>query len=265
MSARALVGFLLAFIIVLVARRREKLSTSGALTALVIGTLAMTADVRWGLLLVAYFVIAVLLSTWRHAEKSARTSAIVAKTGPRDAVQVFANGGVYVFLALASAFLHSDVMTAAAIAAIATSMADTSATEIGSAVGGEPRSMITWARVPPGTSGAVSALGTVAMIAGSTLLGMFALVLGFDWEVVRAAIVGGVAGALADSLLGSTVQERRSCPACGTLTERRLHNCHPAGVVTDVVGGVRGFDNDWVNLTSTVIGAFAAGLSRGGV
>ncbi len=244
---------------------RRTLTRGGAAAAVVIGTLAVAAGVRWGALLVMYFVASVFLSAWRHADKDARTADVVAKTGPRDAWQVMANGVAYVTLALAAEWWKSDVVAGAALGALTASMADTSATEIGSAVGGRPRSILSWQPVAPGTSGGVTALGTLAMFSGSALLGLIALLLGFGGGSVWAAIIGGNAGALADSLLGSTLQERRICPSCGTLTERRRHGCQPAGVGTDVISGIRGFDNDWVNLTSTVIGAAAATISRGGI
>jgi uncharacterized protein (TIGR00297 family) len=191
---------------------------------------------------------------------------VIAKRGARDAWQVLANGGVFVVAAVASSATASDVFAAAALGALASSMADTTATEVGSAIGGVPRSIISGQKVSVGFSGGVTAAGTVAMLAGSAIVGMIALGLGLSWRVVLAGSVGGVAGGLADSLLGALLQERRVCPACGAQTERQLHPCTSAGVPTVLAGGLRRFDNDGVNLTSTVVGALVAGvLSRGGV
>ncbi|MGH7696229.1 MAG: DUF92 domain-containing protein, partial [Gemmatimonadaceae bacterium] len=241
------------------------LSTNGALASVILGTLAMTAGVRWGALLVGYFVSATGLSRWKHGEKSARTASIVQKTGARDAFQVLANGVVYVVVALAATIWNAPALAAAALGAIAAAMADTSATEIGGAVGGPPRSLTSGKRIAAGLSGGVTLFGTLAMVAGSALVGMFGRLLGFGAVAAWSAFAGGIAGALADSLLGSTLQERRQCPACGVPTERRLHNCQPAGVETMVVGGIRRLDNDWVNLTSTAIAAVVAAIfSRGG-
>jgi uncharacterized protein (TIGR00297 family) len=265
MTLRTLIGFSLAVVITLVARRRGLLSASGAVTSVILGTLAMSAGVQWGVLLVVYFVIATTLSRWKHAEKSARTASVVQKTGARDAFQVVANGAVFVVAALGATIWDSPTLTAAALGALAASMADTSATEVGGAFGGAPRSLTSGAWVAPGLSGGVTLVGTLALFAGSGLVGMCGRLLGFSTVASWSAVAGGIAGALADSLLGSTMQERRHCPACGALTERRLHNCQPGGVETMVVGGFRRFDNDWVNLTSTAIGAVIAAIfSRGG-
>lgn len=265
MTLRTLIGFSLAVIIALVARRRGLLTTNGAVASLILGTLAMSAGVQWGVLLVAYFVIATALSRWKHAEKSARTASVVQKTGARDAFQVVANGAVFVVAALGATIWNSATLAAAALGALAAAMADTSATEVGGAFGGAPRSITSGARVAPGLSGGVTLVGTLALFAGSGLVGSCGRLLGLSTVASWSAVAGGIAGALADSLLGSTLQERRHCPACGALTERRLHNCQPESVETMVVGGIRRFDNDWVNLTSTAIAAVVAAiLSRGG-
>lgn len=264
MTARVIVGFTIALGIALVARQRSLLRTSGAVAAIAMGTLAMTAGVRWGVLLGIYFLVATSLSTWRHAEKALRTANVVAKTGPRDAWQVLANGAAFVTAALVAEFTAASFAVSAAVGALAASMADTCATEVGSAIGGAPRSIVTGHKVLPGQSGGVTVAGTLALVGGSCVIGTCALILGFGKGVAWSAIAGGIVGALADSLLGSAVQERRRCPACGTLTERRLHNCSPVAVPTAVVGGVGGFDNDWVNLTSTTIGEFVAAVFFGG-
>jgi uncharacterized protein (TIGR00297 family) len=226
----------------------------------------MFAGVEWGVLLVTYFVVATALSRWKHIEKSSRTAGVVEKTGARDARQVLANGAVFVAAAVTGELLHSEILAAAALGALASSMADTCATEIGGAIGGEPISITSGKRVPHGLSGGVTVIGTLATVIGSGFLGTSGFLLGFSMVASWSAFAGGIAGSLADSLLGSTLQERRQCPACGAFTERKLHNCRPVGARTLIAGGIARFDNDWVNLTSTAIGALvAAMLSRGGV
>ncbi|MGQ0537896.1 MAG: DUF92 domain-containing protein [Gemmatimonadaceae bacterium] len=263
---RTIGGFALALCIARVAYRRGALSASGARAAVLSGSVAATAGVRWALLLIAYFFSAVAVTHWRHGRKTARARSLVAKPGARDARQVFANGAVFSVAAVGAAITGNATSAAAALGALATSAADTWATEIGSACDGDVRMPGTWRRVPVGRSGGVSAAGTVALFLGSVVFGMFAAALGFSADAVRGAVVGGVVGALADSLLGGIVQERRQCLGCSLVTERRTHECRE-GVVSDtqIVGGVRGFDNDWVNLTSTAVGAVVAALiSRGG-
>ena len=67
----------------------------------------------------------------------------------------------------------------------------------------------------------------------------------------------GVAGMLADSVLGATVQGKYECPACDARFERGNTVCHEAVRLTR---GWRWLDNDAVNLAATLVGAAVAGL-----
>jgi uncharacterized membrane protein len=95
------------------------------------------------------------------------------------------------------------------------------------------------------------------MVLGAVWLGTAARTMGFDPDVVLSSIVGGLGGALADTLLGATLQERDWCPRCARETEQRIHRC---GTRTEHRRGLPGFGNDAVNLTSTVLGAAIAVL-----
>jgi uncharacterized protein (TIGR00297 family) len=141
------------------------------------------------------------------------------------------------------------------VGALAGAAADTWATEIGTAVGGVPRTILGWRPVPAGTSGAVTVAGSVAMVAGACFIGTVAWLAGFDMRVAAAVSVGGIGGATADTILGATLQERRWCARCQVVTERRVHDC---GRDTSRRGGWAGMDNDIVNLTSCVAGAVVA-------
>ena len=192
------------------------LTGGGALAALAVGGATV-----WGMgwrgcvLLLAFFV----------------TSSAISRASPkRTARQVLANGGV---AALAAA-LGSWPAFAGALAA-ATS--DTWATEIGGLSRTPPRLITTRQMVPPGTSGGMTALGTVGGVAGAALMAGLAAFLDTSrpWAAVAAAGIGGM---LIDSLIGATLQG----------DER--------GVRLD-----RGFawlDNDAVNLAATTAGAAIA-------
>jgi uncharacterized protein (TIGR00297 family) len=245
--------------IALAGRRAGSLSTSGAIAATVVGALAVTAGWGWGALLVAYFVGSSALSSLGDAVKRRRTSGIVEKVGPRDAIQVIANGGIYACCAVFSQLSglgSSMLLAAAALGAIAAATADTWATEIGTLVGGEPRSVLSWRRVPPGTSGGVTLAGSLAMVAGAAFIALLARWLELGPGIV-AILSGGVAGAVVDSLLGASVQARRWCETCQRHTEQHVHTCgHP----TSLASGHEWLDNDLVNLLCTVAGAAVAAL-----
>jgi uncharacterized membrane protein len=70
-----------------------------------------------------------------------------------------------------------------------------------------------------------------------------------------AVTVGAIAGATADTVVGAWAQERRWCRSCDRPTEQVHHRC---GAHTEVIGGIRGLDNDRVNTLATVLGAAVA-------
>lgn len=254
---RTAAGFLAAAFTAFLARRAGALSTSGAIAAATVGTVSVVAGWRWGTLLVLYFVASSALSRVGSAEKDRRTGGVVAKGGARDAAQVLANGGVFALGALvASALGAPPALVIGAVGALAAAAADTWATEMGVLLGGTPRSVLTLRAVPPGTSGGVSAAGTIAMICGALFVALTARALALS-DALSIVTCAGCAGALADTLMGASLQERRWCDACGLTTERRTHDC---GAATRFAGGVPGVDNDAVNLLATLTGATAAAL-----
>ncbi len=254
MLTRAIAGVLLAVSVTYVARRARTLSASGAVASAVVGTLAIAAGWSWGLLLLSLFVTGSALSKLGERKKAELVRPIVEKGGERDAAQVLANGGIYAMAALGSLVVPSPIWYAVGAGALAASTADTWATEVGTLLGGEPVSIMSAKRVPPGTSGGVTLLGTMAGAGGALFIAAGATLA--NWPVPFAAVaLGGMAGALTDSILGALVQARRWCDLCAESTERLVHSC---GTPTRHAGGVAGFDNDAVNAVCSGVGALIA-------
>lgn len=260
-AERALPGAILAALIALAAMRARSLDRSGAAAAVAAGTLATAAGGSWATLLVTYFVAATALTRLGGARKAERTGGVVEKGGRRDWRQVAANGGVFAVAALLTALGHATpAVSALGIGALAAAAADSWGTEIGTLAGGTPRSIATLRPVPPGTSGGMTIPGTLAMLAGAGFTALVAVALGFGRDLATAAFVGGVAGAMVDSVIGAVAQSRRRCPRCDEPTEQRVHRC---GTATRAAGGIGWLDNDAVNLACTVSGGLLAALLAG--
>jgi uncharacterized membrane protein len=116
--------------------------------------------------------------------------------------------------------------------------------------------MLTLRRLPAGTSGGMSAVGSLAMVGGAAFIAFVARWFGLP-DATAIVTTAGIAGALADSLVGATVQERRWCPICEKTSERRIHDC---GTATTLAGGREWMDNDLVNLISTIVGGVVAAM-----
>jgi uncharacterized protein (TIGR00297 family) len=254
MLARLGAGLLTAGVIAVAAWRAGSLSASGAIAATLVGGASMAAGWAFGALLIAYFVVASAFSRLGAAAKARRTGGVVEKGGARDATQVLANGGVFAALALATVAQPTGVVLgAAALGALAASSADSWGTEIGTLYGSDPRSILTGQVMPAGTSGAVSGAGSLATVAGAVFVALGAQLLGFGVPAIAVA-AGGTFGAVADSLIGARLQQRRWCESCERQTERRVHDC---GHLTVHTGGAAWMTNDAVNLLATLAGAAA--------
>ncbi|MGZ3440940.1 MAG: DUF92 domain-containing protein, partial [Polyangia bacterium] len=228
---------------------------SGALAATAVGAVIFIGGGGWWFgALGAFFVTSTLLGRVGAAWKE-RTKREFEKGDTRDAWQVLANGGVAAVAALLMLGAPDARWLYAFVGALAPANGDTWATELGILSRGEPRSIVTGRRVPRGTSGAVSALGLGATVAGALVVGAVAAFAGGrPWRIVWVAVVAGTVGALVDSVAGATVQETFYCRGCARECESPRHHC---GADAERRRGVIGFGNDLVNFTATLAGAIA--------
>lgn len=261
---RLLLGLLFSTGIGLIAYRRRSLSRSGIGGAIVTGTTTVgLGGWSWGLSLIFFFVSSSLFSHFRAHDKAQAAADKFSKGSQRDSIQVFANGGLAALLAIGYGLVHTQrerqLFHAGFIGAIATATADTWATELGVLSTQAPRLITTGQTVAPGTSGGITLLGT-----GASALGALASGLVF-WLLQRCqktlamlpfmALVSGLAGSIADSVLGATIQAMYYCPTCHKETERHIHSC---GTTTTALRGIAWVNNDIVNFLATLIGGLTA-------
>src|SRR5690606_20349729 len=181
---------------------------------------------------------------------------VASKGSRRDAGQVLANGGVAAGAAVVAGITGKpEAAFPAFLGAMAAATSDTWATEIGLLSRRPPRSIVTWRQVRPGLSGGVTPLGLAAAAAGGATIGLIGSLGRPRRELVALGTLAGLAGSLADSVAGATVQGVYRCPRCGEETERRVHSC---GTPTIPARGVAWIDNDVVNLIGAAVGAITA-------
>jgi uncharacterized protein (TIGR00297 family) len=250
-------GFLCAAIIAFAAYRARSLSRSGAMGALLEGTIIFgLGGWRWAVLLLTFFISSSAL-TRMFAKRKATLNEKFDKGGQRDIGQVLANGGIASIFAGLHFFFPQAVWPWTAFAAsLAAVNADTWATELGVLNPSMPRLITSWKPVERGTSGAISIYGTLAAAGGALLVGVLAGLVrttGNFWAVTGIASLGGLLGSLFDSYLGATVQAIYRCPHCNKETEK--HPLHTCGTKTVQVRGWSWLNNDMVNLGCAVMGA----------
>ncbi|MBN9389457.1 MAG: DUF92 domain-containing protein [Chloroflexi bacterium] len=267
---RLVAGLVLSTLIGLVAYRKQALSGSGVAGAIITGSCIFGfGGWVWGLTLIAFFVYGTLLSRFKERQKEKVAAEKFEKGSRRDLGQALANGGVGAILAVLS-FISPDNgwLFAGFIGAMATVNADTWATELGVLSRSAPRLLTTGRQVPPGTSGGITALGTLATVLGGLAIGLTAWALlvgkswlqpGTDWAgswwLVPVGAAAGLVGSLADSLLGATVQAMYTQAGTGQATEKKFDRQHR---LNPFRRGWPFMNNDAVNFCSSVIGAAGA-------
>jgi uncharacterized protein (TIGR00297 family) len=290
--ARLAVGLIFSACIGWLAYRRKSLTPNGVVGAILTGTLIFgMGGMVSGLLLIAFFVTSSALSHYKAGRKQ-RVAEQFDKGSRRDLGQALANGGAAACFAVCSglAWLLDGsstfivICSAALVGALASANADTWATELGVLSKAPPRLITHLAQiVEPGTSGGVTRNGTLAAAAGALLIGLVNLLCvllgnllppesvlrqalynqpalgnaGIGLLFVVAALVGGLAGAFTDSLLGATVQAMYFSAQRNKPTERRLER---DGTPNRLLKGWSWLNNDWVNFIASLAGAAGAGL-----
>jgi len=134
---------------------------------------------------------------------------------PRNALQVFSNGGIVMFIGLfywifqlfGYQAIEELTIGKLMLVSVAICMSDTLSSELGSRFGGVPRDLLSFKKIKPGVSGGVSFLGSFFGLLGSFVivtLGSKILYLTVTEFLVFVSL--GFLGMLLDSFLGSKFQ-----------------------------------------------------------
>lgn len=190
--------------------RARTVRVSGAVCGGVLGTIILVCAGWQGWLLLLLTFGAAVITSRLGLQRKNRLGIAEERGGRRGAGNAFANTGVSAFAAVMAVLTYAhDPALLAFTAALVAGASDTVASEIGKAWGRRTFLVTTLRRVPPGTSGAMSLEGTLAGVVSAALLALAAYALGLVtlsgvWVVVAAA----TAGALVESILGATLEER---------------------------------------------------------
>ncbi|OQS01254.1 hypothetical protein ACHHYP_01505 [Achlya hypogyna] len=228
LAIRILVGIVVGALAAWRGLRKNSLDTSGAIAAFLVGAISMGCGYRFGILLLGFYFSGSKLTTFQEARK-ATLDANVKEGGQRSARQVLACSFLACIVCVVYAvFFGADAPLDASAEPVATFLwgcfighyaccaADTWASELGVLSPTPPVLITNWCtRVPPGTNGGISLVGTLASAAGGAFIGLLFYVYGVcflpvatvpQWPVIVFGLVAGLIGSLVDSLLGATVQ-----------------------------------------------------------
>ncbi|KAH8113179.1 integral membrane protein DUF92-domain-containing protein [Phellopilus nigrolimitatus] len=281
--------------------RKKSLSPSGALAAFVVGFVMMSTQVRaFGVSLIVFYLVGSRATKAGKGTKAALEEGHHA-AGYRTASQVLCNSfsaflasvlwtGLFVRGSYAAALLPPSLVAQGDIyvpdclvsavcgararmesgAAARHSGVNTLASELGILATSPPILITTLARVPPGTNGGVSALGTAASVAGGAIMGLaMAATLALEstacrhglahliLELTLVGAVAGLFGSLIDSLMGATIQRTRYSNATKRILQDDTDIPASSGGDVKIVSGLNLLTNNQVNLVSSIITALA--------
>jgi uncharacterized protein (TIGR00297 family) len=216
--ARILVtAIIVAFTFAYFAYRFRLADVSGLFSAALVGIILIVfADVRWFIVMLAFFVIGSAATRYRYDLKAAAGIA-ESHGGVRGYVNVFANGLVGVAAAVLSGLSGGSLAALALfLGSVATAAADTMGGEIGM-TSGEPVLITTLEPVPKGTNGGVTLVGEAASLAASALIALTAYFLHLGTAPLLLAVtLAGFAGANVDSIVGALLENRGIIGNAGT-------------------------------------------------
>jgi len=178
---------------------RKALDLFGSLFMIIMGIIIIfTAGANWLVLIFIFLILGLISTKYKHQYKKD----IGVYEGTRSLKNVISNGIVpFVMAALGN--------YGGFIGSIATATADTLASEVG--VVEQPRLITTMKKVPPGTDGGISVVGTVAGIIGAGVIGVAAYFLGIfpdPFVTLKISIIAGTVGCFVDSILGAVLERR---------------------------------------------------------
>lgn len=186
----------------------KKLTIPAAATAFCIGCLVLFAAGGKGLLVLCLFFVFSVLATSHKKGYKAKLQGLEMHEETRSAEQVLANGGVAGLLALLCLIDidHADLYQVMIAGSVASALADTLSSELGTLYGNRFYNILTFKRGIRGMDGVISIEGTVIGMVGAVFIA-FAFA-----GVSKTALfisIAGILGNLLDSILGASLERRR--------------------------------------------------------
>lgn len=252
------------------AHDRKSLSTTGALTALLVGFILTLTNYSFLISLLVLFITSSRVIKYREGLKKEMTS------GKRNWLEVLSSCGIVLLLSLLHLFdlgsadlpidfrhqYRASWFGCAVLGCLSFSAGDTWASQMGSLLArSNPRLITNLCQVPRGTNGGITFSGLVCSFLGGLVIGAayFAgIILSASSQdlqlapnqlnVILVGGLGGLLGSIIDSILGASLQFSGQDTRTGKIVE-------VAGEDVIPISGKMILDNRSVNLVSSILTA----------
>jgi uncharacterized protein (TIGR00297 family) len=281
-----LIAFIAASLLAYRASRKKTLTKSGAVAGVLVGFFLVATGLR-GLNLFVFYQLG-STATKFQLQRKASLDETVSQSSTRGMKQVMAVSVLAVVLSLYHAIVYGTEqaftkdypeqtrLACAILAHHATSLADTWASELGMLSSEQPRSILSFRKVPPGTNGGVTCFGTLCSVLGGTCIGLSMILLdvlsGIQplrvTRVILFASCCGFLGSLVDSLLGATLQATYWNESTKQVSHesRTTAPTRPSTASTEdkkLIMGSNFLTNEQVNFASLVVSTIVGGWILG--
>ncbi len=190
--------------------------------------------------LVVFFITSTILSFFKKQNTEITKS-------NRTIKQVYANGGIALFICILNYFFSHSLMYPCFLASVAAANSVTWGTELGKKSKKNPVDILSGNDVTGGISGGITLFGTIGSIIGSVLIGIIGFYFLTDIKIILLIIISGFISSIFDSILGSSIQARYISLDGLVITENYEKSYY-------LYTGSKKVNNDIVNLYCTMSG-----------
>jgi uncharacterized protein (TIGR00297 family) len=264
------------------ATRKKTLTPLGVVTGCTVGFILVSTGLR-GMNLLFFYQIGTMATRFKKSIKEKRDATIAVDHSARGATQVLCVSFTTVILSLMHVFwigrerpvLFSvdddnslaSSLTCAIVAHHATCLADTLASELG-ILSSQTPVLITrpWKRVPPGTNGGITTIGTLWSVTGGATIGLLTVLM--DWcsglsplNMTSMVFYGGImgfVGSMVDSFLGAVLQS-----SFYDKDQKLIYHANSKDLpkTAQLVSGINLLSNEQVNFLSALAAALLGGYA----
>lgn len=205
--------------------------------------------------LMLVFCVIIVVEKLLHKKTDSIFKSMNKEYGTRNERQLMANCLFAVIAVVVYGATKNEIFIVVFLAAIAETVGDSVASDIGVLSKREPIDICTFKKVSKGVSGGISILGSMASLLVCMYAGLiYSCIYKMDWYCFFVISISSLLGIVLDSILGSKIQIQYKCGVCEKITEKECHCKSP----TTPVKGYKFFDNTRINL---VCNMFSFGMA----